>query len=262
MNIQLITREQYAHRYWKHPGGFNFAAPHMVAGLVLEEMVTAQKSLTIAFMQHEGNYFPVALLGLKQGQNAYVNAQGQWQANTYIPAIFRTYPFHIALNEEQQAMLCIDEDSGYVNDNAGECFFNEAGEATDKLQQLLAILTRAEQSKQLTQRAMTSLLESGIIESWPLTIKSEHGDTQLEGLYRLNETKLTQLCGETLEKLMKTGAILIAYAHFFSQQNLQSLVDLVQSQTTVKPLLPTNQSGELDLEFLNNGGALNFSNFM
>lgn len=260
MNIQLITREQYAHRYWKHPGGFNFAAPHMVAGLVLEEMVTAQKSLTIAFMQHEGNYFPVALLGLKQGQNAYVNAQGQWQANTYIPAIFRTYPFHIALNEEQQAMLCIDEDSGLVSDSAGEPFFTESGDATEKLQQILAILHRIEHNKQLTQAAIKALAEAGLFELWPLTIQSETGEKKLEGLYRINEQKLMSLSGEALANLMPTGAMMIAYAHFFSLQNLQTLAQLAQASQQQSP--PTTKTGDLDLEFLNNGGGLNFSNFM
>jgi hypothetical protein len=262
MNLQLITKEQHAKLFWQPTAGFPHAASSMLAGLVAEEMMVAQKSLVIAFMQHEDKYFPVALLGLTQGNNAYLNAQHQWQANTYIPAVFRSYPFHVVFNEEQQAMLCIDTKSGMINEQQGEQFFTEAGEATEKLQQILAILTRIEHNKQLTQTAMQALAQADVIEVWPLTIKTDTGEQKLEGLYKINEQRLMQLTGESLEKLMQTGAMMIAYAHFFSLQNLQGLVNLVQSQTTQQQSIPTTKTGDLDLEFLNQGGALNFSNFM
>lgn len=260
MNLQLITKQEHANRYWQPHTSFAFAAPHMVAGVVAEEMMVVQKSLVIAFMQHNEQYQPIALLGLNQDQNAYVNAQGQWQPNTYIPAVFRTYPFHMVYNEEQQAMLCIDTDSGLVSDSAGEPFFTESGDATEKLQQILAILHRIEHNKQLTQAAIKALAEAGLFELWPLTIQSETGEKKLEGLYRINEQKLMSLSGEALANLMPTGAMMIAYAHFFSLQNLQTLAQLAQASQ--QQSIPTTKTGDLDLEFLNNGGGLNFSNFM
>ena len=39
---------------------------------------------------------PVALLGLRQNENLYVDANGQWSPDTYVPAFVRRYPFVLA----------------------------------------------------------------------------------------------------------------------------------------------------------------------
>lgn len=39
---------------------------------------------------------PLALLGLRENENLFINADGHWEANAYIPAFVRRYPFVLA----------------------------------------------------------------------------------------------------------------------------------------------------------------------
>jgi hypothetical protein len=61
------------------------------------EFAIAARDLLIVFAGNDAkDAGPVALLGLRQNENLYVDAEGQWAANTYVPAFVRRYPFVLA----------------------------------------------------------------------------------------------------------------------------------------------------------------------
>lgn len=263
MNIQLITKDIHANKYWQKFTNYHFTENERVAPLTLAELAKAQQSLPIAFIKQANNYQPVALLGLTEG-NAFVNAQGNWFQSAYIPAVFRAYPFRLGKNEAGQLLLCIDEDSGLVTDSPGEAFFDAQGNPSEKIQSVLNLLVQVEHNQEPTQMAMNALAEQGLISTWPLTLQAEDGEKRIEGLYRIDETALNALTGEALVQLIQTGGLGVAYAQLFSMQNMQTLTDLIRGHTQAKvqqAALPVSPSTSLDLDYLNEMGGLDFSHY-
>lgn len=258
MNIQLITKDAYANKYWQPFSSYSFAKQALIAPLVLAELSKAQQSLLIAFTQQQEAYNPVAVLGFTDG-NAFVNQQGNWYQPAYIPAVFRSYPFRLAESEDAQLMLCIDEDSDLVNETAGEAFFDGDGNPTERVQATLNMLVQIENNQAVTQTAMAALAEHNLITPWLLNIQGDDGTKTVEGLYRIDETALNNLTGEALEQVIKAGGLVVAYAQLFSMQNMQTLSSLIQAHNQAnaqqQTALPVTATGELNLD------ALDFSNF-
>ena len=71
---------------------FAFATKTNSVILAGVEFTEAAKDFPIVFAEAGGNIVPVALLGLRNEQNLFVNDDGSW-AGRYIPAFIRRYPF-------------------------------------------------------------------------------------------------------------------------------------------------------------------------
>jgi hypothetical protein len=258
MNIQLITQDAYANKYWQPVTQYQFAKDTLIAPLVLAELVKAQQTLPIAFTKTDDNYTTVAVLGLTDG-NALVNQHGQWFPNAYIPAVFRSYPFRLAKNEDNQLLLCIDEDSGLVNEMAGEAFFDNEGKPTERVQAILNMLVSIDNNQTATQTAIAALAQHNLITPWQFTLKTDEGNKTIEGLYRIDEAALNSLTGEALAEVIKAGGLVVAYTQLFSMHNLSTIIDLMKAHQKVKApqpdSLPVSPSGDLNLD------ALDFSNF-
>lgn len=70
---------------------YSYARGEVLALIVFDEMADIAREYPIVFPDNHSG-LPSALLGLEDGQNAYVDDQGGWQG-IYIPAHIRRYPF-------------------------------------------------------------------------------------------------------------------------------------------------------------------------
>jgi hypothetical protein len=265
MNIQVITQTTHANRFWQPDTTYRFAANVTSAPLVALELPRAQQALPIAFLQQEGGGFmPVALLGLSQGLNAYLNKDGQW-LSYYIPAIIRAYPFKLANTPEGQQVLCVDEDSGLVSDTQGEPFFDAQGQVSEKVQAMLNLLVHLDQNTKTTHQLCQLLDKHKLIQPWLLTVPTDTGEQAVNGLYQIDESALTQLSADALAELMQAGAISLAYCQLLSMQHSEALIQLVQAHARAaaqqSTALPVTATGDLNLDYLNQMGGLDFSNF-
>lgn len=258
-----IAASTHASKRWQRYSNYAFAAPDAVVPLVAHEMPKACMTLPLAFVQQGEQFAPVALLGLHSGQNLYVAADGRW-LGAYIPSAYRGYPFALAQTPEGQQVLCIDADSGLVHDSEGEAFFDEHGQPSQPVKDVLNFLQQVHANRAVTQRVCTALSQLELLQPWPITLQSDQGEQALQGLWRIDEAKLKLLDAAALHRLQQTGALPLAYCQLLSMQHLPELGKRAQAlaqASAPKPgpaPLPTTASGELDLEFLNDGGTLRF----
>src|SRR5690348_1160535 len=75
--------------------GFGFAATAQFVPLGLEEIEAAARDYPILFTG-DAQPMAIALLGLQSGQNLFVQQDGAWQSQTYVPAYVRAFPFLFA----------------------------------------------------------------------------------------------------------------------------------------------------------------------
>lgn len=76
----------------------------------------------------DANASPVAILGLRDGENLFLNTKGEWLSDTYIPAYLRRYPFIFSEQSGgDQLTLCIDAVDSVVEKNGEQKFFDDSG---------------------------------------------------------------------------------------------------------------------------------------
>jgi hypothetical protein len=245
---------------------YAFALKDGILPLSLAELPKAVMSLPVAFVEQNESYVPVAVMGLQPDRNHLVTNDGRW-LHGYIPASCRGYPFRLLNTPAGQEVLCIDQDSGLVSDGPdGEPFFDDAGEPTQAIRELLTFLHTSEQSMKATQAACTLLKQHHLIKPWSITLKSDTGDKQLAGLFQIDEAALNQLSAEVMLEVRNAGGLLMAYCQLLSMQHLERLGQLAAAHAKAEQeaaIAASNrvQNGELNMEFLKNSDSMSFSGF-
>ena len=261
-NYVPVTKERHATKRWRRYRSYAFAAQQAGVPLVGAELGQAVRTFPVAFIKQAETFVLVAVLGLVQGRNLFVTPDGRW-LGPYVPAALRVYPFALARTEQGKQVFCVDEASGLVIDGPdGEPFLDEAGNGpSEQVKQLLDFLLKVEQNRVGTATATAALQSAGLIQPWPIVLKTQKGEEKVEGLFRVNEPALNALDDDAFLELRRKGAIPLAYAQIISMSNLGVLGRLSAAQAPAQPqAAPQVQLGQdLDLSFLESGGTLKLS---
>ena len=242
-NFILVSKDTLGAKRWISSSRYDFARTLAICPISGEELPHASRDMPCAFTRNEDRFMLSVVLGLQPDTNLFVAPDGSW-IGSYIPALFRAYPFRLAKVQGQDDLaLVIDEGGGLSSD--GEPFFDEAGKPMPKVAEYLEFLTQIERGRHKTDEIVKQLDEAGLIEAWPLTIKSEDGNEQrIEGLYRVAEQKLNQLDDETFLRLRRSQALPIAFMQLLSMRNIDTLGKLAMAQIGVAQK-QANQTSEL-----------------
>ena len=204
---------------------FGFASKTNSVILAGVEFTEAAKEYPVVFAQSGDSIVPVALLGLRNEENLFVNASGGWEAR-YIPAFIRRYPFVLANSEDPATrVVCIDESFGGFNDEEGEPLFVD-GEPSQILKQALNFLEEYQRQYMRTEKFVKRLKDNDLLMT--LNAKVDMADGQefaLTGLLAVDEKKLLQLSDEQALELFKSGELAWIYCHLMSLGNISSLIN-------------------------------------
>ena len=89
------------------PDHYAFARDTNALPIAASEFADAGRHYPIVFVGDEHNNFHVAvLLGLEDRSNLFVTPDGMWQADTYVPAFARRYPFVLGTTSEAERRRC------------------------------------------------------------------------------------------------------------------------------------------------------------
>jgi SapC len=113
------------------------------------EFIDAARDYPIVFIEAgqgddgQREVAPVAVLGLTQGENLMLNADGSWAAR-YVPALLRGYPLGLARTDAQNYVVVIDGKAEALSATTGEPLFNDKGEPTPMLEERRKFLEQLE----------------------------------------------------------------------------------------------------------------------
>ena len=121
---------------------FTFCAQTNSIPLAAVEFFDAAREYPVAFTGTEGGqFFPIALVGVRQNENLYVDADGGWQGR-YVPAFVRRYPFVLAEKQSAEDFnVYLDEAYSGFGAPGGERLFTDQGEHTPLLKSALEFLS-------------------------------------------------------------------------------------------------------------------------
>jgi hypothetical protein len=242
-----ISKVHFSHLRWANRRSFDFAGADALAPLTAKEVSRACLRLPIAFIGHKTTYTPVVVQGLLRGENLFV-VDGKWIA-PYIPAGYRGYPFALAEGGDGQLHLCVDMDSGLVGEDEtfDQPFFDDAGEPTQAVKDVLNFLEQVHHGRAVTERICLALAAEGLICPWPLKVQSADGERSIEGLFRVDEARLNSLDAEALHRVHQAGALAMAYCQLLSMSNIQELGMIIRKLEERKHQ-PPSPGNNVDLD--------------
>lgn len=194
--------------------------------ITIDEFASAQRNYPIVFSSGDNNV-PLALMGLNEGVNVFVDADGKVQDEIYIPAYVRRYPFLLArlAPEAQELSLCFDPTSNLVGEfDEGERLFDD-GKPTETTNNILKFCEEFELSAQRTGNFMNDLKASGLLMEGEVTIQPQGVEQPFlyRGFQMVDEEKLRNLPAEEASKIFQNGMLALVYAHLFSLQLMRDI---------------------------------------
>ena len=193
----------------------------------MNEVGEASKHYPIFFLRDSEGIVPFVLLGLKEGENKFVNNAGEWRKNRYIPALIRAYPFILSKsgnNENINLSVAIDDEYEGINKKDGNRVFDDEGKPTEFGNQIIKYLQDLYGMLESTKKSAKLLDEAVLLQQIDATIEQKENKEKfvLQGLLQVDAEKLNQLSDEMLLKLAKTGVLNLIYAHLNSRSNFQN----------------------------------------
>lgn len=197
------------------------------------EFAKAVLDFPVAFAREpqSGEFMPMAVLGLREQQNLFVDASGRWRSPAYVPAYLRRHPFCIAEvpsrnGEAPQRMVCVERARLSAK---GAPLFDANGVATPAWAPVLSLLEAIENARQQTRVLCRRLEALELLTPFDaLAIPRSGEKLRLQGLFRVDEEKLQLLAGRDLRTLLKKGELRAIYAHLLSLENFARLLDYAQ----------------------------------
>lgn len=220
-------------------------APYLVNAhavpLTVEEFPLAQRHFPIVFSVGD-NPVPLALMGLNEGVNVFMDADGKLNSDVYVPAYIRRYPFMLARlrPESEELSLCFDPTAEVIGKfEDGDALF-ENGQPAEATKQILGFCEQFEQAGQRTAAFMKDLADNKLLMDGEVSIQPE-GAAQpfvYRGFQMVSEDKLRELRGDVARKLIQSGALALSYAHLFSLNLVRDIFGRQMAQGKVPAQLP------------------------
>lgn len=207
---------------------FGFAASANVIPLLVSEVAQAVRHYPLVFLSNAVDAVPilVAMVGLGDNVNRFVSSRGQWRADTYIPAYVRRYPFlPLPVSDRPDPILGIDVSASWIKAKGGEVLVDAAGQASPRLERVMAFQREYQQQAELTTAMCAALQGAAVLEPRTLSWQCAQGESrQVDGFLCVQESRLKALAPDGLAALHHADALGLAYAQLLSMGNLQGLV--------------------------------------
>jgi len=194
--------------------------------LTSDEFVSACRFFPIVFSAGD-NPVPLALMGLNEGINTFVDDEGKLLNPVYVPAYVRRYPFLLARlqPDSEDLSLCFDPTSGALGKfDEGDALFVD-GQPSEQVQAVLEFCKNFEEAGQRTGLFMDELKKADLLMDGEVAIQQEGNDKPYvyRGFQMVDENKLRELRGDVLRKLMQNGILGLIFAHLFSLQLMREV---------------------------------------
>src|SRR5690606_11244135 len=101
---------------------------------------------------------PVAILGLRGGENLFIDAHGRWANGMYVPAFVRRYPFILSRGGQGPTdyTVCVDESFEGLSESEGEPLFDDEGKESELVGRAVGLLrdflTETERTRRFVER--------------------------------------------------------------------------------------------------------------
>ena len=226
-----LDAKKHASLALKKDFGFGFTEGVNAVPVNMIEMTQICHYYPIAFSPDD-NATPVAILGLRDNENLFLDAKNNWQSGVYIPAYIRRYPFIFSeIPNSDQLTLCIDQSPNVIDDGGAQKFFNEDGKPSTLSQNALEFCKSYHAAAQATLNFSKALIEKELLVQKEVQINiANNRRINFSGFRILDEKKFAELDDATFLEWRAKGWLPFIYAHLFSGSQWQRLSMLLNER--------------------------------
>lgn len=219
---------------------YKFAASTNIVPLTVTEFAPAALSYPVIFVGEA--YQPVAVMGLRQGENLFISDTGSFKPEAYIPAYVRRYPFVFANDEVQKRLiLCVDLDAPFIREGGATPLFVD-GKPSPYVEQAMEFCNNFEQERQRTEAFVKLLTDLDLMETREAVFTPRNPDgtsaapQKIAEYFAVSEDKLKALPADKLAELRDNGALGQIYAHLVSLLGWDRMIAIAfQRAATAQP---------------------------
>ena len=176
----------------------------------------------------QDEYFPIALLGFEQDENLFLE-DNQWNAS-YVPMMVQRQPFlignQVSADKVEKPVVSINMNSPRVSVDKGNKLFEENKKPSDYLTRIIHKLEALHHSSEHNKGFMDALMNNNLLEPFTLEIPLiNESRNKLVGFHTINEQKLLELDGTTLEEFNRHGYLQPIYMALASYSRVRVLIE-------------------------------------
>lgn len=195
----------------------------MLAPTFPGEFRNLQSYYPIVFRATDAGFQPYALLGLRAGENLFLE-DDRWDA-AYLPLAIERQPFLIGSNGEQ-AMIHVDLEHPRARAGSGEALFREHGGTTAYLDRIASVLRTLHDGLRVVPDFVEALRRHGLLAPFSLDVRLDDGtDNRLAGFHAIDEDRLRELDAAALGELHQAGHLEPVYMAVASLGQLRGLIE-------------------------------------
>lgn len=240
---ELVPISQQEHGSWRYRNAD--AAPWLsnehAIPVTVEEFALVQRFYPIIFTVGD-QPVPLALMGLNEGVNTFIDAGGKMFTEAYVPAYIRRYPFLLAKlrPDTDELSLCVDPTHGVIApDGDGDPIF-DGDQPSEATKNILTFCEQFEQAGQRTGAFMEELKALDILMDGEVSIQTQEDTPPFiyRGFQMVDENKLRDLRGDQLRKMSQSGMLPLIHAHLFSLSIMREIFARQADQGKIPEIQP------------------------
>lgn len=225
-DLQPLSSVDHAEFHARALDNAEFLIDQHAVPLTSDEFVSASRHFPIVFSASEVPV-PLALMGMNEGVNTFVDAEGKLVNPVYVPAYVRRYPFLLARlrPDSDDLSLCFDPTSKAIGKfDEGDALFTD-GKPTEATNAIMEFCKQFEEAGQRTGQFMEELKKADLLMDGEVSIQPDGSDKPFvyRGFRMVDEAKLRELRGDVLRKMMQNGMLGLIFAHLFSLQLMREV---------------------------------------
>lgn len=203
----------------------SFCAKIRAIPLTVSEIAEASRHYPVVFASQE-DLQPVAIVGLLDDVNLFVDEDGNWDPYAYVPGYIRRYPFGLASETGgDRFALVIDAAFEGVRREADRKFFAD-GQLSEFSKQALEFTKTYETDRRLTEQVFKSVKDLDLItgQTAQYTPTGAQSPQPFAQYWGVDERKLVELSDDEFLKVRRLNVLPVLYAHLLSLGNWRSLI--------------------------------------
>jgi len=225
-SLTALNRNLHAGlRFDRRNKRYGYASHAPAIPLSISEFNVAADQYPIVFSRGP-NPGALAMVGIREGENLYVQEDKTWQPDVYIPAYVRQYPFIFIEQPETNLWVCgLDSTAECIAGQGVPLFDN--GEPTQALQEAMQLCSSYREYSRLTHEFCRALDDAGLLVEKQVMITFKNGTTsRLDGLRVIDAARFDALDDAKINEFRKRGWLAPIFAHFTSERRWPKLIEL------------------------------------
>jgi hypothetical protein len=224
----ILNAKEHAELAFTKAPAHNFARRMNSVPVVLGELTQLLPYYPVAFTTGKDPVL-IAILGARNNENLFVDANGKWQPNTYIPAYVRRYPFILMKVPDGKLVLAAEIDGDFLGSEGDPLF--EGGRPTKVAQGAFQFCVEFQQAFDATKRFCSAVYEHGLLKNKRSSLTTPKGaKINLTGFAAVDGDELDELDNRTANNFRKQHWLSALYFHVASIGRLQSFPERIDER--------------------------------